>query len=351
VLPVSDDCIRFREPTILDAMRGSAATKLVARGRSGLRYRATVPGTVVEVAVKRYDARLRTASFVVRLAAAGRAYARLAHPAIASLVAVSPRDGRAAVQWIDGTDLTRHHTMTAAAACRVVREIATALAYAHEASVAHLGLSPRKVRIMRGGGIRVVDFAIACLRFSDPDWALLPHDELQYVAPERFGRVAAHPTADVYALGMIARSLGADRAGAAWQSLVERCVEIDPQRRFADAAALLRAIPVRGATSAVLVAARDPAPQFTVHLPRPAPAVPVERRAVIARLGSSAERRPPVIIERRREPRPPIQLPARVPSPVVYPVKPTRGWLPWALLVVVTGALVGIAIIALASVP
>lgn len=97
-------------------------------------------------------------------------------------------------------------TIDAVTATQVVREVATALDYAHESGVVHRDVKPSNIIIDRDGKARITDFGIATT--VDRSTTLTNHGNvigtLAYVAPEILQGEPATPASDIYALGVVA---------------------------------------------------------------------------------------------------------------------------------------------------
>ena len=154
---------------------------------------------------------------------------------------------------------------------RIIREIAEALQSAHRAGVVHRDLKPQNVFVTSSGAIKLLDFGLARAagqaRMTAASTVL---GTPGYIAPEVLEGAAADARADLYALGAVAFELFSGKrafasvdayavlqqkrtapppllpvapgATQADERLVARCLEPDPERRFLDAAQVLRAL-------------------------------------------------------------------------------------------------------------
>ena len=158
-----------------------------------------------------------------------------------------------------------------AEAVRIIREIAQALQSAHRAGVVHRDLKPQNVFVTSTGAIKLLDFGLARAagqaRMTAASTVL---GTPGYIAPEVLEGAPADARADLYALGAVAFELFSNKrafasvdayavlqqkraappplrpvapeATLADERLVARCLEPDPERRFLDAAQVLRAL-------------------------------------------------------------------------------------------------------------
>ncbi len=150
---------------------------------------------------------------------------RITHPGIVRLHDLVELDGRWALsmEYVDGTSLEARIESgvrwSADEILLLAREMAAALAAAHDAGVTHRDLKPANV-LLRGGGRPVIsDFGISRAhgqRHSRQDGASTSPRGLAathegalvgtplYMSPEQLeGKTAAGPVVDVYALGLI----------------------------------------------------------------------------------------------------------------------------------------------------
>jgi serine/threonine protein kinase len=191
-----------------------------------------------------------------------------------------------AMEYVDGAPLLAHMRaagrFSVATGLRFVKQICRALALVHSHGAVHRDLKADNILVDRRGLVRVVDFGLAA--FADPRLGFAPGSfgTFTYMAPETLlGR--STPASDVYSLGLLLYELftgSGPHLDAAWRTegdkdhrdehytlktglhfdppsrfqneirndyrwldaLVSRCLENEPERRFADAVQLLKAI-------------------------------------------------------------------------------------------------------------
>jgi len=151
--------------------------------------------------------------------------ARLQHPHIVPLLATGETQGMPyySMPYVEGETLrerlTRVGELPVAEAVRLLREIATALAYAHDKGLVHRDIKPENV-LLSGGIALVADFGVAKALIASAtasDGGLtsvgVSIGTPAYMSPEQ---VAADPSvdhrADLYALGMVAYEMLAGQA-------------------------------------------------------------------------------------------------------------------------------------------
>src|SRR5262245_36330173 len=138
--------------------------------------------------------------------------ARLSHPHIVQIYEKGERDGIPflAMEYCEGGTLSKHlagHPQPPMEAARAVKDLAEAVAFAHEQSIVHRDLKPDNVLLTGDGTLKITDFGLALL--LDEQTRLTTHGALvgtpAYMAPEQaagwYGQLG--PAADVYGLGGI----------------------------------------------------------------------------------------------------------------------------------------------------
>ncbi|MDE6512618.1 MAG: serine/threonine protein kinase [Muribaculaceae bacterium] len=168
-------------------------------------------------------------------------HSRLNHPGVAQAVGFEEIEGigRCVVEeWVDGTtlaDAMRRGSLTAKERKRIVRQIVGSVAYLHGKGVVHRDLKPSNVMIRNAGDEPVlIDFGLA----DTDDYVELksPAGTEGFISPQQRESGGAHPSDDVYSLGVIIKDLC-----PAYGRIARRCMG-PLERRPADARALLRLI-------------------------------------------------------------------------------------------------------------
>ena len=139
--------------------------------------------------------------------------------------------GESLAQRLRAGPLTPHH------AAPLVRDLADAVAHAHQAQVIHRDLKPSNVLLDadRGGAPRLTDFGIARL-LGDPHAQTVTGEGLgtaSYLAPEQASlqRGLQGPATDVYGLGAVLFHCLTGRApfvGDSAAAVVRAVIEKDP---------------------------------------------------------------------------------------------------------------------------
>ncbi|HEX5937547.1 MAG TPA: extracellular solute-binding protein [Actinomycetota bacterium] len=236
-------------------LRGYRLLERVGEGAFGVVWRALDPELGREVGVKQIHPRLSDdPSFVRRFEQEAQTIARLEHPHVVPLYDYW-RDGSGAylvMRWMRGgslEDVLVRSKPEPEHAAKIVDQLAGALSAAHRAHTVHRDVKPANVLLDDDGNAYLSDFGIA----EDlTDWRdSVPPEGLGYSAPELLRGEDVTPSADIFALGMIAQDLMNGRGGdPRVAGVIGRATADDPRDRFRDAEELARALrEALGATS------------------------------------------------------------------------------------------------------
>lgn len=228
---------------------------------------------------------LRDPGLAPRFLNEARIQAGLRHPNVATLYDYFECDGRACIvmELIEGetlADRLLRGPLPWPEAAAVLRPVVEAVAYLHTHGVIHRDLKSHNVKVTPGGRVTLLDFGIAKeldARGLTTGGAVPGTPE--YLSPEQVRGQTPDARSDVWALGVllyelltgdvpfqapstfnlferIARGEYAPPSARVRSvppeadAVVARCLRPDPAARFADAGALLRALPGRTAPAA-----------------------------------------------------------------------------------------------------
>ena len=214
--------------------------------------------------------------FNARFEREARAISSLNHPNICILHDIGPN--YLVMELLEGETIAarlKRGPLPLEEAIRHARQIAAALEAAHEKGIIHRDLKPGNIMLTRSGA-KVLDFGLARLEGDQT----LTADRMvmgtpAYMAPEqRAGRPADAPT-DIYAFGWVLyEMLTGERAAMQrrrlrarkLETIVSRCLEEDPGRRWQSAAELQRELAVIPRVKAELYATAPSSPHQTAKL-------------------------------------------------------------------------------------
>jgi len=239
----------------LNALLGSGGMSSVFRARE-LKHDRTIvikvlqPGLAAAIGPARFEDEVRIA-------------ARLSHPHILALIDSGETDGLRyyVMPYVGGVTLRKRLDAEGAlpinAAITMLRDIADAMAHAHEAGVVHRDLKPDNVLCV-GDHAFLLDFGVAKLETGSPDSMVtdpgIAIGTPGYMAPEQAAGAPVDHRADIYAWGLVAREILTGKRGPAarladrveipeaLRALVEATLAIDPAERPTRARSLVAAL-------------------------------------------------------------------------------------------------------------
>ena len=158
------------------------------------------------------------------------------------------------MEWIDGCTLKEFipEVRKSAALCeKIVNEICDALSYMHSKQVTHRDLKPENILITHNGhNVKLIDFGL-----SDMDSIStfkLPAGTRSYIAPEVPDGKTPDCRSDIWSLGVILSEMSSAHK---IQRISRKCLKSDPNRRYANIAALKRDLESRRFGLVILIAA------------------------------------------------------------------------------------------------
>ncbi len=179
-------------------------------GGMGAVYRAHVPDTGVEVALKLLPRSLsEDPNFLARFHQEANVGMELNHRHIVRTIDFGENKGTyyIAMEVVEGGTLEHHLTVSGAiperTALKITRDLLGALQYAHEKNVVHRDIKPSNILFDREGKSKLTDFGLAKAEAPDPKFMLhgttvgTPH----YMAPEQARGEELDIRADLYSLG------------------------------------------------------------------------------------------------------------------------------------------------------
>ena len=268
---------RYKNPIFLRSFGDYDLLQEIARGGMGIIYKARQRSLGRIVAVKvLISGEFARPEFVQRFRTEAEAAARLQHPNIVAIHEVGEHEGVRyfSMDYVEGTNLAQHlngQSLPPIQAADYLRTIAEAVHYAHQQGLLHRDLKPSNVLIDPFGEPRITDFGLAKELSGSSDLTLTGQvlGTPGYLPPEQADPTCGPltPAADIYSLGAILYFILTTRAPFAAGSLHEtlrqvltcdpvaprllnpeiprdlqticlKCLEREPHRRYATAAAL-----------------------------------------------------------------------------------------------------------------
>lgn len=179
----------------------------------------------------------------------------VACPWLPHIEAVEEKDGVTAVleEYIAGDSLAsllEAGPLTEEQAVSVTVQLCRALETLHSLHVVHRDVKPENV-ILRGADAVLIDFDVSRLQKEDGKTDTRVMGTTGYAAPEQYGFSQTDARADIYALGVLLNELltgkhpSTELAPGWLGGVVEKCVEVNMDRRYASAAELREALETR----------------------------------------------------------------------------------------------------------
>ena len=188
----------------------------LGQGGMGAVYLARDPRLNREVALKVFSgAEARTEYARHQLLNEARAAASFNHPHIASVHDVLDVDGQVAIvfEYVEGETLAerlKRGPLDTETSIRLARQLADALAAAHQHGIVHRDLKPANIVITADGIVKVLDFGVARVMPDGADQASSARTTaagfvgtIGYAAPEQCLGQSVDARADVFALGVV----------------------------------------------------------------------------------------------------------------------------------------------------
>jgi serine/threonine-protein kinase len=212
----------------------------IGRGAMGVVYEAydTVIERPVALKMLRTDvfAPEQLADVRARFKREAHSAGRLSHPNIVTIFDYGEHEGAPyiAMDLMTGEELARSLESGARMALpqvvRVMEQLLSALAYAHESGIVHRDIKPSNVFVLRDGTIKMVDFGLARIEASNltETGALLGTPA--YMSPEQFLGLPVDARSDIFSAGvMLYQMLTGDRPFSGSPStIMQKVLRQDP---------------------------------------------------------------------------------------------------------------------------
>ncbi len=144
-----------------------------------------------------------------RFTTEAHAVAMLSNPNIVAVYDVSHSDvlEYIVMEYVDGVTLKYYMERKGAISWREVlhfsRQIARALAHAHERGIIHRDIKPKNIMLLRDGTVKVADFGIAALENEYHESNGEAVGSVHYIAPEQARGENPDARSDLYSLGVV----------------------------------------------------------------------------------------------------------------------------------------------------
>ena len=184
--------------------------ELIGEGGMSMVYKALDRRLNRHVAVKiMRDDMAADEAFRSTFCSEAHAVAMLSNPNIVAVYDVSHNDDieYIVMELVDGITLRQYMDKRGALAWREVlhftRQIARALAHAHERGIIHRDIKPQNIMMLRDGTVKVEDFGIAALENEVQESDGQAIGSIHYIAPEQARGELPDARSDLYSLGIV----------------------------------------------------------------------------------------------------------------------------------------------------
>ncbi|MGN0171994.1 MAG: serine/threonine-protein kinase [Acutalibacteraceae bacterium] len=177
----------------------------------------------------------------------------ISHPNLPTVYEVLEDQGRVIVleEYIDGMSVSavlENGLYSEYGVQQVVSSVCDALEALHTFGIIHRDIKPENIMIDNDGHVTLIDFDAAKLYkpFHSEDTMLV--GTAGYAAPEQFGIAQSDKRSDIFALGVLMNvMLTGDHPSkrmyhGKMAKIIQRCVQVDPNKRYPSAADLKAAI-------------------------------------------------------------------------------------------------------------
>ncbi len=170
----------------------------------------------------------------------------IAHPNLPKIYGAYESEKRCSVveEYIDGitvADVLAGGLYTVQGASRVVKEICNALETLHSLDIIHRDIKPENVMIDSSGTVKLIDFDAARIykAYKPLDTSFV--GTAGFAAPEQYGISQTDPRSDIFALGILLNVMLTGEhpskrlCGGRMKRVVEKCIDMDPNKRYSSA--------------------------------------------------------------------------------------------------------------------
>jgi WD40 repeat protein len=182
----------------------------LGQGGMGTVYQARDPVLDRLVALKVVSPKLVAEGDIqARFQREARAAAKLQHPNIVTIYDLGEVEGTPyiAMELLDGMDLSQAlrplDRLSVEEKIQIVAEVCRGLDFAHKRGVVHRDVKPANIRILTGGGVKIVDFGIAHMAGSTLTQSGIVLGTPSYMAPEVIASGRVDHRADVWSTGIV----------------------------------------------------------------------------------------------------------------------------------------------------
>lgn len=176
------------------------------------------------------------------------------HPHIPTLYEATRRGDRCILveEFINGTTLEyalSEQTFSYEDIHRVMRQLLSAVEHLHQLQppIIHRDIKPGNIMVLEHLDIRLIDFEIARVYKREQSRDTRVMGSAGYASPEQYGFHQSDCRSDIYALGAVLKTLvqkdvGAKDISSPFKTVIETCMQLDPDKRYQSVALLQEAL-------------------------------------------------------------------------------------------------------------
>jgi serine/threonine protein kinase len=182
---------------------------LLGRGGMGAVYKAEDVSIGRLVAIKVLLTSFDNEDMLKRFFSEARSNGKLQHPNIVTLYDLGDMDGAPylVMQFLDGESLDKviasDRQINLLEAAIIVRQVCSALHFAHENDIIHRDVKPGNVVLMPDGNVKLVDFGIARYGNERQTRTGMAVGSVNYMSPEQISGTNVDRRTDVYSTGVL----------------------------------------------------------------------------------------------------------------------------------------------------
>jgi serine/threonine protein kinase len=125
----------------------------------------------------------------------------------------------------------------------VLLQLCDVLSLLHKNDIIHRDIKPSNIILSEGNTVKLIDFDAARTVKEDRARDTRMLGTRGYASPEQYGFSQTDKRADIYALGVTATELlGGDDYKGTYRKVLEKCMEMDPKRRYGTCEQLKKAL-------------------------------------------------------------------------------------------------------------
>ena len=169
------------------------------------------------------------------------------HPNMANIIEFENREDALVLieEFVNGTTLAYARSagkLSSELKQTIFYELFDVLQHLHELNppIIHRDIKPENI-MLEHGHVKLIDFEIARKVQQDKQRDTQIIGSVGYAAPEQYGFRQSDQRSDIYALGVLMKEMMIEDESSRYQTIISRCLEMEPSRRYQNIKELRRA--------------------------------------------------------------------------------------------------------------